>query len=265
LQHAVAIIPARGGSTRIPHKNIKPINGIPAIVYSIRAARNSGLFSDIIISTDDPKIARISKFHGASIPFVRPEELSDDVTPISDVMQHAAKYLSEYGGNPGIVCCIYPVSPLLEIADLTKGFDKLVNNPELNFTFGATACDRRILRAFTTNPIKMFRDEYYSTRSQDLPAVYRDAGMFYFGRIQAWIEKQVIFGNRSGVIEIPADRGIDVDNEDDWARMEQNVLRFWQHKTSKTGNVNLEVLDGTPVMTGTLRRRLMKHEGRGYE
>ena len=225
IKNVFAVIPARGGSTRIPHKNIKLINGIPAIIYAITTAYCTGIFKDIIVSTDDEEIVSIAKLCGKSVlvPFMRPPELSDNYTPIADVMKHAVEYLSEHGYDPDIVCCIYPVSPMMKMSDLKAGFEKISNNPNLDYVFSAVKKDNRVARAFTAPPVRMLREEFYATRSQDLPNVYRDAAMFYFGRAEAWVEKRMIFSNRSEIVEIPEERGIDVDTLEDWDKMERTI------------------------------------------
>ena len=194
----IAIIPARGGSKRIPRKNIKQFCGKPIIAYSIEAAKNSGIFDEIIISTDDEEIASIAKNLGAKVPFLRPTELSDDFSTTGDVMAHAVQWLNEKNlGNINTVCCIYATAPFIQIKDLLKAvgiFDK----KKWSFVFSATTFPfpiQRAIKRLKYGGIEMFQPEQFESRSQDLEEAYHDAGQFYFGKPVAWLNNEKMFEN----------------------------------------------------------------------
>lgn len=218
----VAVIPARGGSKRIPRKNIMPFAGKPMIAYSIEAARNTRLFGRIIVSTDDNEIAEIAKQYGAEVPFVRPVELSDDHTGTTEVIAHATRHLQGEGEELSAVCCIYATAPFIQAGDLIKGND-ILQSDEWQYVFSATTFGFPIFRAFKQMPdsgIEMFFPEHFSTRSQDLPLAFHDAGQFYWGKPSAWIEGKRIFDHHSKPVEIPRWRVQDIDTPDDLARAE---------------------------------------------
>ena len=218
----VAVIPARGGSKRIAGKNIKVFRGKPIIAWSIEAARNSQLFDRIIVSTDDPEIASAGKQWGAEVPFMRPVELSDDHTGTTPVIAHATRWLQEQGHSPSAVCCIYATAPLVQVADLKAALEKLEAGG-WQYVFSATTFAYPIFRAMERakdGTIKMIFPEHLSTRSQDLPEAIHDAGQFYWGLPQAWIEKKKIFDHWSSVVMLPSWRVQDIDTPEDWARAE---------------------------------------------
>lgn len=218
----IAIIPARGGSKRIPRKNIKEFCGKPMIAWSIEAAMCSGLFEHIIVSTDDAEIAQIAKQWGAEVPFLRPPELSNDFVGTTEVIAHATQWALAQGWPVTAVCCIYATAPFVQVNDLKRGLEELESgNWEYAFTATDFACP--IFRSFKQNPdggIEMFFPEYFATRSQDLPAALHDAAQWYWGRPAAWIEKKRIFDHYSTPIIIPRWRVQDIDNQDDWIRAE---------------------------------------------
>ena len=154
----VCIIPARGGSKRIPHKNIKEFYGKPIIAWSIEVAKQSKLFDHILVSTDDKEIAEIAKYYGAEVPFMRPAELSDDHTGTTEVMAHAVSWMHEEGLEPDAVCCIYATSVFLTMNDLKKGFEAL-NKGEWQYAFSVTDFEYPIFRSFKERPnggVEMF-------------------------------------------------------------------------------------------------------------
>ncbi|MGB3962091.1 MAG: pseudaminic acid cytidylyltransferase [Sulfurimonas sp.] len=217
----IAIIPARGGSKRIPHKNIKLFHGKPLIAYSIELAFKSGLFDEVIVSTDDAEIAEIAKSYGASVPFVRPKELSDDFTGTGAVVAHAIKWLHEHGYHLRYVCTLYATAPLLEVKYLQEGFEKLLNS-NAKHTFSATSMPFPIQRTFrlTENGrCKMFWPENFAKRSQDLEMAYQDAGQFYFNDLEKNSE-DIIFGKDSIPIILPRYLVQDIDDMEDWERAE---------------------------------------------
>ena len=222
----VAVIPARGGSKRIPRKNIRPFCGRPMIGWPIEAAKASGCVDRIIVSTDDPEIAEVGHGFGADAPFVRPPELADDFAPTVAVIAHAVRWLDADGPSPDEVCCIYPTAPLLEPDDLTAALNLLMQG-SMDYVFPVTAFPSPIARALrlsgTDNRVSMFRPEHLMTRSQDLEPAYHDAGQFYWGRAEAWREERPVYGPRSAALIIPRTRVQDIDTPDDWDMAEAMV------------------------------------------
>jgi N-acylneuraminate cytidylyltransferase len=218
----VAIIPARGGSKRIPRKNIRIFNGKPMISWSIEAAYNSGLFDKIVVSTDDREIKEIAEKNGALVPFIRPDELSNDYAGTIEVIAHAISALEKQGVNSDAVCCIYATAPFIRSEDLCLGLKTLESGP-WEYTFAATEYAAPIFRSFYTlenGGVEMFFPEHFTTRSQDLPKALHDAGQFYWGKPESWREGKRIFGKYSHPIIIPRWRVQDIDTEDDWKRAE---------------------------------------------
>lgn len=218
----IAIIPARGGSKRIPRKNIKEFAGQPMISWSIQVANNSKLFDKIIVSTDDEEIANIAKKFGAEAPFKRPAELSNDFVGTTEVIAHATKWSLDQGWDVSTACCIYATAPFIKTDDLSRGLLAL-NSGEWSYAFSVTDFAAPIFRAFGKNKedkLEMFFPEHFSTRSQDLPLAFHDAGQFYWGRPASWLEHKPIFDSQSVPIFIPRWRVQDIDNEDDWFRAE---------------------------------------------
>lgn len=218
----LAVIPARGGSKRIPGKNIKAFCGKPMLVWSIEVALRSGCFDQVIVSTDDPNIASVALAHGARVPFLRPAELSDDHTGTLPVMQHAIDWYCRNDATPSLVCCIYATAPFLRPADLRSGLDSL-DAHGADYAFSVTSYPFPIQRAIRLNGeqrIEMFHPEHFATRSQDLEAAYHDAGQFYWGRAQAWKRGQMIFSPASVPVLLPRHRVQDIDTAEDWLRAE---------------------------------------------
>jgi len=221
MTKAAAIIPARGGSKRIPRKNIKNFHGKPLIAYSIQTAISSGLFNKIIVSTDDEEIAAIAQEYGAEVPFMRPKELSDDFTGTSDVIGHALDWLEKRGELYDYVCTIYATAPLLQSKYLVEGLEKLKGSNAAN-SFSATSMPFPIQRAFKINSsgrCQMFTPEYFTTRSQDLDESYQDAGQFYWLKIGGHSDK-IMFGEDSVPIILPRYLVQDIDTVEDWKRAE---------------------------------------------
>jgi len=219
-QKAVCIIPARGGSKRIPKKNIKDFFGKPLIVYSIQTALESNLFDKIVVTTDDDKIAKIAKEYGANI-IKRPKELADDYTGTQDVIDHAIEYLQNQGDVFDFVCTLYATAPLLQSKYLIKGFEELKNSDAIN-TFSATSMPFPIQRTFKLNDsgrCEMFTAEHYMTRSQDLEEAYQDAGQFYWTKLNKKSD-DTMFGKDSIPIILPRHLVQDIDTLEDWKRAE---------------------------------------------
>ena len=218
----IAVIPARGGSKRIPRKNIKAFCGKPMIAWSIEAAKDSCLFNRIIVSTDDAEIAEVAKYWGAEVPFMRPASLSTDFAGTTEVIAHATKWALGQGLDLEAVCCIYATAPFVRDTDLKYGLEMLKSG---NWAYAFTATDftASIFRSFKQRGdggIEMFFPEYFSTRSQDLSTALHDAGQFYWGRPVAWLEGKRIFDRHSMPVVIPRWRVQDIDTPDDWVRAE---------------------------------------------
>lgn len=221
MNKALAIIPARGGSKRIPKKNIKLFHGKPLIAYSIELALNSNLFDKVIVSTDDEEIAKIAKEYGAEVPFLRPKELSDDFTGTGAVVAHALEYLNSVGENYEYFCTIYATAPLLEVKYLKEGFVKLEKS-DMKHTFSCTSMPFPIQRTFKINKdesCEMFWPENFSKRSQDLEEAYQDAGQFYWTNLNIK-SNEIIFGKDSIPIILPRHLVQDIDTLEDWNRAE---------------------------------------------
>jgi N-acylneuraminate cytidylyltransferase len=215
----VAIIPARGGSKRIPRKNLKPFDGVPMIVRSIRTALDCGLFDQVVVSTDDEEIADVARAHGAQVPFVRPVELADDFTGTAAVIVHALSQLPIFD----YVCCIYATAPLLQARYLRQGHELLVQHPDKSFAFSVAGFGFPVQRALTLDEqgaLTSLYPEFRNTRSQDLPEAYQDAGQFYWGRTEAWLRGDVLFSPASLPVILPRHLVQDIDTLEDWKRAE---------------------------------------------
>lgn len=229
----IAIIPARGGSKRVPRKNIRPFAGRPVIAFPIQRAQESGIFDRIVVSTDDDEIADIATSLGADVPFRRPAELSDDYATTIPVIAHATDWVERNFGGVHQVCCLYPTTPFLMAEDLLAARNLLISG-RWDYCFGACEYGSPIFRSFQRHAdggLEMFFPEKYSARSQDLPRALHDAGQFYFGKADAWLSNRPIFGIRSTVVELPRWRVHDIDTDDDWRRAEL----VWNALTSAGG------------------------------
>ena len=218
---SVAVIPARGGSKRIPGKNIRLFAGQPVIAYSIQAARESGVFGRVLVSTDDQAIAEVALRYGAEVPFLRPAALADDHCGTDDVMAHAVSELEAAGEPPGLACCIYATAPMIRAADIRAGLDLMGKG--VDFAFSATTYAHPVFRAFKRSGqggVEMVMPEHYHSRSQDLPVAWHDAAQFYWGTASAWRERRTVFGNHSAIVALPRWRVQDIDTPEDWERAE---------------------------------------------
>lgn len=221
-KNAIAVIPARGGSKRIPKKNIKDFFGKPLIAYSIEAALASNLFEKVIVTTDDEEIAAIAKKCGAEVPFTRPKELSDDFTGTTDVVNHTVEYLENLGEKYEYICTIYATAPFLQVKYLIEGFEALKNSDAVN-AFSSTSMPFPIQRTFKLDKngrCEMFTPEHYMTRSQDLEEAYQDAGQFYWTNRsrQKQSDNKVVFSDISIPILLPRHLVQDIDTLEDWQR-----------------------------------------------
>lgn len=219
----VAIIPARGGSKRIPRKNIKPFAGRPMIAHSIVAARESGLFERIIVSTDDEEIAQVSRDYGAEVPFMRPAELADDFAGTDAVLLHALTWLKERGELPDAFCCIYATAPFVRSEFLRQGLEAL-HREEATTAFSVTSFAYSIFRALrtTTNGrLEMIWPKNRDRRSQDLGEAYHDAGQFYWADTQKYLGEQKLFSRDAVPVFIPRYLVQDIDTPEDWETAER--------------------------------------------
>jgi pseudaminic acid cytidylyltransferase len=217
----LAVIPARGGSKRIPRKNIKAFHGKPMIDYAIAAAIASGVFDRVIVSTDDEEIARIAREHGAETPFTRPPELADDHTPTVPVIAHAISACQSMGWDVHEVCCIYPGVPFISTHDLRAAHEQL-QQTDAHYVFPVTGFPSPIQRALRRLPdgsVKPFQPEYAATRTQDLEPGYFDVGQFYWGKSAAWLQGLNLHLNGVTLV-IPEWRVVDIDTPADWNRAE---------------------------------------------
>lgn len=218
----LCVIPARGGSKRIPRKNIKEFAGKPMIAWSILAAQNSHCFDSIWVSTDDQEIANIAQTYGASVPFSRPAHLSDDYATTVDVIAHSIKFYQDNFDKPlEYVCCIYATAPFISSQNLKQGLD-IISSEDLDFVFSATNYVFPIQRAIklVEDRVAMFEPQSFLTRSQDLEEAWHDAGQFYWGKPDAWLAKSPIFASNSKIVKLPHYQVQDIDTLDDWQRAE---------------------------------------------
>ncbi len=240
----LAVIPARGGSKRIPRKNIKPFCGKPIIAWSIEAARQSNCFDRIIVSTDDAEIAEVASSCGAEVPFVRPNELSDDHTATAPVIAHAIEWQRRNDRTPVDVCCIYATAPFIQAPDLQCGLKTLLRSAA-DYAFSVTSYAfpiQRAIRITTNNRIEMFNPEHVNSRSQDLEEAWHDAGQFYWGKSRAWLAGKPIFSNDAAPVVLPRHRVQDIDTPEDWLRAE---LLF---EAMTNVSRNRRISNGSPIV-----------------
>ncbi len=217
----LAIIPARGGSKRIPRKNIRDFLGKPIIAYSIEAAQKCGLFDHIVVSTDDAEIADVARGFGAEVPFMRPAPLADDHTGTAAVVKHALQMLDGTARPAEFACCIYATAPFVTPQDLQAGFE-LLQTTRKDYAFSVTSFGFPIHRALRLKDggVEPIYPQYRETRSQDLEEAYHDAGQFYWGRASAWLADVPIYSQSAAPLMLPRHRVQDVDTLEDWKRAE---------------------------------------------
>lgn len=240
----LAVIPARGGSKRIPRKNIKFFCGQPIIGYSIQAALQSGVFDRVLVSTDDEDIARIAVDLGAEVPFFRPDQLSDDHTPTVPVVKHAIEWAINNWGTVSHVCSIYSTAPFVEANDIKSAYKKLVDEKVQGYVFTATNMPfpiQRTFRILEDGYCAMFHPENYNTRSQDLEEAYQDAGQFYWGSVSSYLSDKIIFSTDSKPYLLPRFRVQDIDTLDDWLRAEV-MMRVLQETHPRNGDSYVDPL-----------------------
>lgn len=214
----IAIIPARGGSKRIPRKNIKAFCGKPIIAYSIEAALNSGIFDTVMVSTDDEEIASIAKEYGADVPFLRSEKNSDDFASTLDVIEEVIEIYKSEGSAFDNCCCIYPTAPFISDEKLKQAQELFLKGkldcvfPVLEYNFPIQRAVKRDKNGKTV----MFQPEFLRSRSQDLEKSYHDAGQFYFFNIESILDQRKFWTDNSGSIVLDAMSGQDIDTNEDW-------------------------------------------------
>jgi N-acylneuraminate cytidylyltransferase len=218
----LCVIPARGGSKRIPRKNIREFAGKPIIAHSIAAALESGVFDRVMVSTDDAEIAEVARAHGAEIPFLRPTDLADDFTGTNAVVRHALNWHREQGLDYVYACCVYATAPFVQADDLRRGFELLAASAKA-FAFSVTSFPFPIQRAIRLNrdgAVEAMFPEFAGHRSQDLEEAYHDAGQFYWGRAQAFLDDVPLFSPAALPVILPRHRVQDIDTLEDWHRAE---------------------------------------------
>jgi pseudaminic acid cytidylyltransferase len=228
----VAVIPARGGSKRIPRKNIRPFAGKPIIVWPIKVALSSGLFDQVVVSTDDAEIAEVARAAGALVPYTRPENLSDDYADTKSVIRHAISELKLETEPEAQVCCIYPTSVFVDEQLLKEGLEKLKLS-NCRFVLSITSIDPIVYRSFTKatdDRITMLFPENYAKRTQELPSLYCDAAQFYWATVSAWQSDFNIFGADSIGVCIDPSKVQDIDNEPQWLAAEKIFQEISQIK-----------------------------------
>ncbi|WP_012315539.1 pseudaminic acid cytidylyltransferase [Pseudomonas putida] len=221
METSVAIIPARGGSKRILRKNLKMFAGLPIIAHSIRVALASGLFEQVVVSTDDPEIEAVAREYGAQVPFRRPAHLADDHATTQAVVSHALQALASQGQALTHACCIYATAPFVQQRYLQQGLALLRQHPERSFAFSVSSFGFPVQRALSLDEqgaLVPLYPQYRETRSQDLAPAYQDAGQFYWGRVQAWLQNEALHSERSLPVIIPRHLVQDIDTEEDWLR-----------------------------------------------
>jgi pseudaminic acid cytidylyltransferase len=226
----ICVIPARGGSKRIPRKNIKKFNGKPIIAYSIEAALGSSSIDQVIVSTDDEEISKVAKEYGAQVPFVRPEELSNDHAVTNPVIAHAIKWMEDRGSCINSVCCLYATAPFVQANIITDAYEQF-REAEADFCFSVTSFPfpiQRAIKIIQNNKIDMFYPEHLNTRSQDLEEAYHDAGQFYWGTKQSFDSDASILSETVVPYILPRHLVQDIDTVEDWIRAEMMYKVFQQ-------------------------------------
>ena len=230
----IAIIPARGNSERIKNKNIVNFFGKPIIYWPIKNAKKTNLFKKIIVTTDNRKIAKISKSFGAEVPFVRPKSISDRKTGILKVVKHSIKLLEKKKVKFNYVCCIFATAPLLNKKIIMAAYKKLLNG-KYDFVFGAIKAKSSLIRAFyvKNKKLKMINSNFYSTNSQDLPDIFIDSGQFYWGTKKAWKKNKKIFCNNSSFLELKESNFRDINKKKDLNYLKKISRKLFKKRTSR--------------------------------
>lgn len=219
----LALVIARGGSKRIPLKNIKNFMGKPMIYWPIKNALESNLFNQVVVSTEDPEIASISRSFGAETPFIRPLYLADDHSSTISVVKHAIEYFSKSANiHFENICCLYPCSPFVDVEDLAYSLEILKISPLNSFVYPVTDYPhpiQRALRISSKGMLEFISPEHELSRTQDLEKTYHDCGQFYWGRADTWVHRENLHSDSVGYV-VPSWRFIDIDTTSDWKRAE---------------------------------------------
>lgn len=218
----LCVIPARGGSKRIPRKNIKDFGGKPIIAWSIDAARRANCFDQIIVSTEDFEIAEVARAYGADVPFMRPPKLADDYTETGQVIAHAIDWTNRNTDLVRYACCLYATAPFVQSNDIRHGLH-LLQQTKAEYAITVTEYGSPIQRAIRINNeqrIEMFHPEFFHSRSQDLEVAFHDAGQFYWGLSTSWLDGNALFSHGSVPLLLPRYRVQDIDTAEDWKRAE---------------------------------------------
>lgn len=218
----IAVIPARGGSKRIPGKNIRPFLGVPLLARTIGCLQDSGLFDRIVVSTDCADVASVALGSGAEVPFTRPAGLAGDHAPTAPVISHAVEQLEIRGSQAESICLVYPTAVLVTVEDLATSL-ATYRQRDCDFVFAATSFaypPQRALRWRADGFCTMVDPSLELTRSQDLEPVFHDAGQFCWGDRQAWLEQRPVLTSRSIMHLLPPHRVQDIDTMEDWRRAE---------------------------------------------
>lgn len=218
----ICLIPARGGSKRIPRKNIRNFRGKPMIAWSISAAQNSSCFDQIIVSTDNEEIAEVARSYGAEVPFLRPSQLADDQATTQDVISHALEWFQQEGQVCEAMCCLYATAPFVQPTDLQSAEMNLSESEPGTVVFAATSFPfpiQRAIRIDSEGYSAMFQPDQFATRSQDLEEAFHDSGQFYWATPQTWSTVVNLFEGARPII-LPRWRVQDIDTEEDWLRAE---------------------------------------------
>lgn len=224
----IAIIPARGGSKRIPRKNIKDFLGKPIITYSIEAALNSGVFDEVMVSTDDAEIAEIAKKYGANIPFFRSLETSNDTATTAEVLIEVINEYGKSGQSFDYACCIYSCAPFINPQKIKEGFN-LITEKNADIAMPVVQFSYPIQRALKieADKLEMILPENVNARSQDLMPTYHDAGQYYWFNIQRFLQTKTLFSPNTVPIVIPESEVQDIDTEEDWkiAELKYKIIK----------------------------------------
>lgn len=223
----LCIIPARGGSKRIPRKNIKPFMGKPIIAYSIDAALKSGVFDEVMVSTDDEEIAGVARQYGASVPFFRSAETANDYATTVDVLLEVIETYMQQGKVFDTICCLYSTAPFVTSDRLKEAYAKLSDNIDACFTMVEYSYPvQRSLRINENGRVEMRHPEHLKSRTQDLEKVYHDAGQFYFTRTNALVSEKTVWCKRTAPLVLSELEVQDLDTLTDWqlAEMKYELL-----------------------------------------
>ncbi len=229
----ICLIPARGGSKRIPRKNVKLFAGKPMMAHSILAARASGVFDRIIVTTDDPEIMEVARTWGAETPFVRPPELANDHAGTDEVVIHGLNWLAEHGWTVDNACCLYATAPFVRADDLRRGL-KLLRESQATTAFSVTSFPYTIFRSLKVNEagrLEMFWPENRLKRSQDLPEAWHDAGQFYWMDVPKYLRERRLFSADSVPVPLPRYLVQDIDTPEDWETAE-HMFQTLSHRPS---------------------------------